>query len=229
VALTTEQLLVEALAEAMGQETFDAFLRDYYQSHAWDIGTGLAFRQLAEEHCQCDLTELFKAFVYPEDYVADSPSSDRGDDGAAVTGWAVLAEKDDYSDVDMTDLPVGYIGIEQMRQVLEDQGWDPGQIRDAVEFDRDTLQDELDWLAKNAGEDDVVLVYVAAHGRYLRDILMWHEFFAADWADIPSRRRVLVIDSCQAADYAGAVSDDPSPYISVAAVDGDEYGWSGLE
>jgi hypothetical protein len=141
----------------------------------------------------------------------------------------VLAEKDDYKDVDMTDLPVAYIGIEQMRQVLEDQGWDLGRIRDAVEFDRDTLQDELDWLKESAGEDDVVLVYVAAHGRYLRDILMWHEFFAADWAEITSRRRVLVIDSCQAADYAGAVSDDPSPYISVAAVDEDEYGWSGLE
>lgn len=55
---------VMALAEAMGQETFDEFLRDYYQSHKWGIGTGEAFRQLAEEHCGCDLSDLFEAWVY---------------------------------------------------------------------------------------------------------------------------------------------------------------------
>jgi hypothetical protein len=57
-------LFVEALAKEMGQETFDAFLRDYTQSHAWDIGTGQAFRQLAEQHCRCDLTALFDEWVY---------------------------------------------------------------------------------------------------------------------------------------------------------------------
>ncbi len=57
-------LFVEALAEEMGQRTFDEFLRDYYVSHTWDIGTGDAFRQLAEHHCQCDLTALFEEWVY---------------------------------------------------------------------------------------------------------------------------------------------------------------------
>jgi hypothetical protein len=55
---------IEALAEKMGQETFNAFMRDYYESHKWGIGTGDSFRQLAERHCNCDLTELFEAWVY---------------------------------------------------------------------------------------------------------------------------------------------------------------------
>jgi len=59
-------LFVTALAQEMGQETFDAFLRDYYQTHKWGIGTGDAFRQLAQEHCQCDLSTLFEAWVYGE-------------------------------------------------------------------------------------------------------------------------------------------------------------------
>jgi hypothetical protein len=65
-------LFITALAETMGQATFDAFLRDYYQAHQWDIGTGDAFRQLAEEHCRtyteddCDLTTLFETWVYGE-------------------------------------------------------------------------------------------------------------------------------------------------------------------
>ena len=57
-------LFVEALADKMGQATFDKFLRDYYGSHEWDIGTSASFRQLAEKHCQCDLTSLFDEWVY---------------------------------------------------------------------------------------------------------------------------------------------------------------------
>jgi hypothetical protein len=57
-------LFIAALAEEMGQETFDEFLRDYYESHEWSIGTGDEFKQLAEQHCQCDLTALFEAWVY---------------------------------------------------------------------------------------------------------------------------------------------------------------------
>jgi aminopeptidase N len=57
-------LFIAALAEAMGQEKFDEFLRDYYESHQWGIGTGDAFKQLAERHCQCDLSPLFEEWVY---------------------------------------------------------------------------------------------------------------------------------------------------------------------
>jgi aminopeptidase N len=57
-------LFVAALAEEMGKNTFDEFLRDYYESYKWGIGTGDAFRQLAEHHCQCDLTALFEEWVY---------------------------------------------------------------------------------------------------------------------------------------------------------------------
>lgn len=53
-------LFVEALAEKMGQATFDRFLRDYYESHKWGVGTAAAFKQYAEKHCQCDLTALFE-------------------------------------------------------------------------------------------------------------------------------------------------------------------------
>ncbi|MDY7075458.1 MAG: M1 family aminopeptidase [Chloroflexota bacterium] len=57
-------IFVQTLAEEMGQETFDEFLRDYYESHKWGIGTGDTFRQIAEQHCQCDLTEIFEVWVY---------------------------------------------------------------------------------------------------------------------------------------------------------------------
>jgi len=144
-------------------------------------------------------------------------------------GWAVLAEKDDYQDVQMTNLPVDYINVTQLHQLLLDFGWQESHVRQVREFDRDTLQEGLDWLEANAGQDDVVFLYVAAHGRYLNDVLRWRDFFAQEWRQIPSPRRLLVIDSCQAANYTAVVLSDPAPSLAIAAVAGDEYGWSGLE
>jgi aminopeptidase N len=57
-------IFVMTLAEEMGQETFDEFLREYTESHRWGIGTGDEFKQLAESHCQRDLTALFEEWVY---------------------------------------------------------------------------------------------------------------------------------------------------------------------
>ncbi len=57
-------LFVEALAEEMGQDTFDAFLADYVAQYLWRVSTTEDFHQLAETHCNCDLEDLFAEWVY---------------------------------------------------------------------------------------------------------------------------------------------------------------------
>jgi len=57
-------LFFEALRDVMGEETHEAFLRDYAQTFKWDIATPESFKTLAEEHCGCDLTPLFEEWVY---------------------------------------------------------------------------------------------------------------------------------------------------------------------
>jgi hypothetical protein len=57
-------LFIEALEYEMGETRFAEFLRDYVETYAWEIVTGEEFRQLAEEHCGCDLTDLFEEWVY---------------------------------------------------------------------------------------------------------------------------------------------------------------------
>lgn len=59
-------LFVEALAQTMGQPAFDQFMQDYCQTFQWNISTEALFKQLAEQHCQCDLTPLFVEWVNPE-------------------------------------------------------------------------------------------------------------------------------------------------------------------
>ncbi len=149
-------------------------------------------------------------------------------DDNPVEYYAVLAEKDNYADVDMTNLPVDYIDIQRLRKVLEELGWDPAQIHDLKEFTREDLQLELDWLEERVDANDLVFFYVTAHGNYLRYDVDWEEFFATEWAEIPSSRRVLVIDSCTAAEFTKPIAKDPRPHLSIAAVDEDEYGWKGL-
>ncbi len=58
-------LFFATLQEEMGAETFAAFLREYYLSFKWGIATTDGFRTLAEQHCACDLTTLFEAWIYP--------------------------------------------------------------------------------------------------------------------------------------------------------------------
>ena len=47
----------------MGEDTFNTFLRDYYQQNKWGIATGPGLKSLAEIHCECDLSGLFAEWV----------------------------------------------------------------------------------------------------------------------------------------------------------------------
>lgn len=57
-------LFLETLAEIMGEETFLAFLKAYYEQYKWEITNTAGFRALAETHCACDLTFLFEEWIY---------------------------------------------------------------------------------------------------------------------------------------------------------------------
>jgi len=57
-------IFMAALAEKLGPEASKAFLRDYYETNKWETVSGDAFKQLAERHCQCNLTPLFEEWVY---------------------------------------------------------------------------------------------------------------------------------------------------------------------
>jgi hypothetical protein len=58
-------LFVEALAQKMGQDVFDAFLRDYFSSNLWGIATPDVFKQNAQKACGCELDALFAEWVGP--------------------------------------------------------------------------------------------------------------------------------------------------------------------
>jgi aminopeptidase N len=54
-----------ALRERMGQEIFDAFIKEYTETLSWGIATPGFLQSLAETHCACELDDLFEEWVYP--------------------------------------------------------------------------------------------------------------------------------------------------------------------
>jgi hypothetical protein len=58
-------LFIVALRNEMGQDSFDAFLKEYTASLSWEISTPEYFQSLAEQKCACDLGALFEEWVYP--------------------------------------------------------------------------------------------------------------------------------------------------------------------
>jgi len=57
-------LFFEALRDEMGIHAFDAFMRDYTASTAWEIATPERLKTIAEGNCKCDLTPLFEEWIY---------------------------------------------------------------------------------------------------------------------------------------------------------------------
>lgn len=57
-------LFLETLADTMGRERFDTFLKQYSSDNKWGIATTQAFKNLAQEACSCDLEQLFEEWVY---------------------------------------------------------------------------------------------------------------------------------------------------------------------
>lgn len=52
------------LKERMSTAVFDAFIKEYTQTLAWEIATPEYLQSLAEKHCACELDDLFKEWVY---------------------------------------------------------------------------------------------------------------------------------------------------------------------
>lgn len=54
-----------ALRDQMGQDNFDAFLKNYTQKYTWEIASTDGLESLAEKDCNCDPASLFKEWITP--------------------------------------------------------------------------------------------------------------------------------------------------------------------
>ncbi|MFC2106133.1 caspase family protein [Candidatus Bipolaricaulota bacterium] len=161
--------------------------------------------------------------------------------GETVDGYAVLMEVDAYFG-NHQDLPIGYVHIAWVTEMLRGFGWEQDHIlvKKDAEVTRDSLIDTIDWLAERADSDDLIVFLIAAHGSYITNELQWHETFPDLWASLATSRKLLIVDAC----HSGGISSTavygsivpPSertdgaaePGIALAGVAYDEYAWVGI-
>ncbi len=58
-------LFFDALAQRLGPANMDGFLADYVHTFQWKNATTAGLKQVAEQHCACDLSSLFQQWVNP--------------------------------------------------------------------------------------------------------------------------------------------------------------------
>jgi hypothetical protein len=153
-----------------------------------------------------------------------SPSLAAGE----VEGWAVVIEMNDFPEP-YSDIPVDHLNSERVRDVLLSLGWDEDRIRVwTQEIRTEDLSALIDWLITSSDADDLVLLYVFTHGNWMSEILHWNEWVPQRWANIPSQRRVMIVDTCKAGSFTDSLGGDDGQLL-MSACSGTEYAWAGIE
>jgi len=147
----------------------------------------------------------------------------------SVDGWAVLLEMNEFPE-GWSDLPVNFINSERMQTVLLNLGWQSDQmyvIHDNLTIS--VVQKAVEWLMNNTDSDDIALLYIFTHGMWMRNILLWNDWFPTEWEKLNTSKRILIVDTCLAEEFIEPIKSAPSPHISLACCSADEVSWAGLE
>jgi len=148
---------------------------------------------------------------------------------ASVGGWAVLLEMNEFPE-GWSDLPVEFIDSQRMQTALLSSGWQSDHIY--VVHDNLTIsvvQEAVEWLVNNTDSDDIALLYIFTHGMWMRNVLLWNDWFPVEWEKLNTSKKILMVDTCRAEEFIDSIGDDPSPHISLACCSADEVSWAGLE
>jgi hypothetical protein len=143
--------------------------------------------------------------------------------------WAVLLEMNDFPE-GWSDLPVEFINSKRLQTVLINLGWQSDHIY--VVNDNLTVsavQEAVEWLINNTDTGGIALLYIFTHGVWMRNVLLWNDWFPEEWNQLNTQNRVLLIDTCFAEEFLEPTKYDSDPHISLGCCSADEVSWAGLE
>ena len=146
-----------------------------------------------------------------------------------IDGWAVLLEMNEFPE-GYTDMPVGFINSERMQTALFSLGWQSDHVQ--VIHDNLTIsvvQEAVEWLVNNTDYGEIALLYIFTHGTWMRNVLLWNDWFPLEWEKLNTSKKVAMVDTCGAEAYIEPIRNDSSPHISLAHCSAHEVGWAGIE
>lgn len=143
--------------------------------------------------------------------------------------WIVLMEMNDFPE-GFSDLSVDYINSKRMKDMFMELGVEENHILvKQDDMSLEAVKDSIGWLDENSKEDDVVFLYIATHGSWLREKLSWNTLLAPKWKGLNRNNKVLIVDSCSAGEFIKPFKNDETSGISIATASADEIGWWGVE
>jgi hypothetical protein len=145
-----------------------------------------------------------------------------------VEGWAVVIEMNDFPD-SYTDINVSFLNSESVVDVLMALGWARNNMR--IWQDHiypENLSTIFDWLDERADDNDLVLLYIFTHGSWMSRVLLWNEWVPERWLGLPSERKVLIVDTCNAGHFTSFLNGSGDG-LSLSACAAGEVGWAGIE
>ncbi|MFW9793523.1 MAG: hypothetical protein ACFFEE_04415 [Candidatus Thorarchaeota archaeon] len=144
-------------------------------------------------------------------------------------GWAAIMEINYYPE-GWTDIPTNYNDTHRWVDTLATLGWQESHILIVNEaFDLAQVVEAIQFLIDNTDENDIALLFIAAHGVWLNNTIAQNDTFEDTWEQISSHNKLLCIDACIAGRFTELVADDPNPEIAISAVGAYEYSWAGIE
>ena len=146
-----------------------------------------------------------------------------------IDGWAVLLEMNEFPE-GWPDMPVEFMNSERMQTALFSLGWQSDHVH--VIHDNLTIsvvQEAVGWLVNNTDYGEIGLLYIFTHGTWMRNVLLWNDWFPVEWEKLNTSKKVLMVDTCTAEAFIEPIRNDSSPHISLAHCSAHEVGWAGVE
>jgi hypothetical protein len=146
-----------------------------------------------------------------------------------VEGWAAILEVNNFPEGWSSFPSIDFINSGMLSHALIELGWRSDHIY--VQHDNLTIpvvEEAVEWLINNSNDDDIALLYIFTHGSWMRNVLLWNDWFPDEWEKLNTQRKILMVDSCSAGEFIEPLRFDPSPHISLAHCSADEVAWAGL-
>jgi len=146
-----------------------------------------------------------------------------------VEGWAAILEMNNFPEGWSSFPSINFRNSEMLSHALIELGWRSDHIY--VQHDNLTIpvvEEAVEWLINNSNDNDIVLLYIFTHGMWMRNVLLWNDWFPDEWRKLNTQRKILMVDSCSAGEFIGPIENDLSPHISLACCSAGEVAWAGL-
>ena len=141
--------------------------------------------------------------------------------------WVVTLEVEKYPG-EMTDLKTGFINSKRIRETFIKLGLKPSHIKEFKNnITQDTLKESIKWFQDNSKQNDLIVLYIFAHGRFIRYYLLWTIFFPDQWQQLNDRKQILIVDSCNAGEFIDFARAEKG--VAMSSCRDTEMSWCGLE